>query len=154
LQEEFSQSITTENNSNKALLIKISVPVSWVINPNAHFQLKEKNEFSLDGRMYDFISSEPVGESIVFTCRQDEKEERIMADFQAHQQNAPANHHISSPNKSLKKRLKIFISTFILPAENESFIASFEQQNYKSLKEKYFSDFSEINSPPPEKIYS
>lgn len=154
LQEEFSHSITSEENSGNFHLTKISVPVAWVLNPNAHFQLKEKNEFSLDGKMYDFVSTETVGETIVFTCHQDEKEERIMADFQAHQPNPSNSGKTVSPNKSIKKRLKIFISSFILPGENEKFYSFSQKQNFKLLREKYKSEFIEINSPPPEIFFS
>lgn len=58
------------------VLLKIKFPEK-----ESHFRRIEKNEFSYYGKMYDVVIEHKSGDTTLFYCIHDKKEESLLADF-------------------------------------------------------------------------
>lgn len=77
LRHDFKEKL--EHRIPKADLELIKIPVQWLEKAPAHFRQLEKNEFRLDGRMYDIVYQEERRDSIWNYCLEDEAETKLFA---------------------------------------------------------------------------
>lgn len=63
-----------EHSVPRGALTFIKIHRDWLTQPPAHFQWTEKNEFRLDGKMYDIVYRESSGDTIRLHCLADEAE--------------------------------------------------------------------------------
>jgi hypothetical protein len=67
----------------------IKIPIAWIKNPPARFQQIKKNEFRLDGNLYDIVYRASQTDTLWLYCLADEAETLLFAqlDSWAAQQN-------------------------------------------------------------------
>ncbi len=63
-----------EHSVPRGDLTFIKIHREWLSQPPAHFQWTEKNEFRLNGEMFDIVYRESVGDTIMLHCLADKAE--------------------------------------------------------------------------------
>ncbi len=121
-------------------------PMKFQQNSAAHKQLKWKraDEFELDGAMYDIVSSEVKGDTIVYLCWPDIKETNLNNDFK----NMLADALGTNPfRKEHRNRLVQFIKkNYQAPSHYEGLAI---HVHYGSAVFGYAENYISLNSSPP-----
>jgi len=131
--------------SNEAFEI-IKLPVS-IINSSV-FQRVEKGEFRLYGKLYDIAEEKQSGDSLIFKCINDEKEEHLLAQLSEYIRTNVTD-FASDLQKVIKLLLKSlsFETIYSIGFENIS-PAKFVKACIRFI-EIYYSIILEKASPPP-----
>ena len=145
---EIREGFSSEARSGKDM-VALSISKD-VLNDKAHFQMMNESEFIYEGNLYDFSSSETIGNTILFHCKPDQREQQIQIAFG--QQQSTYTDCKQSASKSNSKSLKISLQDIILkdaPCGNKiSSLESFQT----SLKPLFLKNIPLLISSPPPRV--
>lgn len=112
------------------------------------FRRVEKNEFTYSGKLYDVVVERKSGDTTVFYCLHDKKEEKLLADFTFFlRRNARSGSSNGSPIQSLLHNLitQALILSTALPVPGEGITFNFPQ-----IQSPIIPVYLVYFAPPPE----
>ena len=122
-----------------------------IVNPETdrHFNRLERNEFSWYGHLYDVVVERKSGNTTVFYCLRDKKEESLLADFSMY---IRANGHSPSPVKN--NPIPALLYNLISQALVQYPVLHGQEQgitiHYPEFTSKIFPVYLVRYAPPPE----
>ena len=142
LKEKLEHSVPQED------LKLIKIPVGWIKHPPAHFQHIKKNEFRLDGTMYDIVYRESKPDTLWLYCLADEAETLLFAqlDRWVEQQNT----HDPFQQGQFQQWERLLDSLYpIVPALSHSKLFRASQLSLPPYRFSFLPWEPEATKPPP-----
>lgn len=134
---------------NSSLVVTISLSKKDLYENKLDFKFIEKDEFRLNGKMYDIIESSETTDSIFYNCINDSEEEKMELAFVDYVVNNPVKPELPLP---IKQILSLFSIDFFLEKKQNDYnirLLTFTKLNI-SIPLLY--PFISIPDPPPKLI--
>lgn len=115
--------------------------------PNQQPEWEEENEFEYQGKMYDVVDLELIGDSIVYHCWPDDEESYLnkkLEDFLDHY----AGHPVSTKNKK-RPSPPVFKCFFESKNDNDGKLICVTNSFPAEYSTNYVSPVSPVDIPPP-----
>jgi hypothetical protein len=148
IRKEVKNRIKDAIPENELTIIRLTT--NEVQNGKIGFKKIDEKEFSLSGNLYDIVRSRICGDTTIYYCINDSKEEKLFANLDEHVKrqmdtNGPLRDRANSLLKNLVKQALLYKYSFALP---ESSVVSYTLTN--AVLPKFFN--KNIPSPPPKSL--
>lgn len=110
---------------------------------------KKNKEFYHNNKLYDVVSINEINSSIVIQCISDIEEENLFEDLEKHIDTFIASNESKKKSNS-KKLTDHVIKLYFSQSSQFNIHSSILKNTFSTYKLSYTSEYSEINSPPPE----
>ncbi len=134
---------------NNSLVVTIALSKKDLKENKLDFKFIEKDEFRLNGKMYDIIESTETTDSIFYGCINDSEEEKMELAFVDYVVNNPDKPELPLP---LKKILSLLSIDFFLENKHNDINFKLLAFTDPNISNPVIDPFTSIPDPPPKLI--